>query len=110
MLRRMMLVGVLLIAIAAGAGVAQAAINVNLGINLGAPPALAVVPGTAVSYAPTVPGNYFVYGGQYYVFANGVWYASRGYNGPWVLVAPAYVPRPLLAVPVQYYHVRPRAW
>jgi len=110
MLRRTLIGSLVLLAIAAGAGVAHAAVNVNIGINLGAPPSLTVVPGTPVAYAPMVPGNYFAYGGQYYVFANGVWYVSGGYNGPWVLLAPQYVPRPLLAIPVQYYHIRPRAW
>jgi len=107
---RMVLGGLTLVAMVAGTGAAHAAVNVNIGINLAAPPRVIVVPGTPVAYAPGVPGNYFVYAGQFYVFANGAWYASRGYNGPWVLLAPAYVPQPLLAVPVQYYHVRPRAW
>src|SRR5215831_19370542 len=63
-----------------------------------------------VAYAPDVSANYFQYGGQYYVFNNGGWYTARGYNGPWVAVAPQYVPRPLLTVPVRYYHAPPPAW
>ena len=35
---------------------------------------------------------------------------SGGYNGPWVVVAPEFVPRPVLFVPVQYYHVPPGHW
>ena len=61
-------------------------------------------------YAPGAPANYFFYGGQYYVYARGLWYLSPGYNGPWVVVAPGAVPPPILAVPVRYYRVRPRAW
>ena len=35
---------------------------------------------------------------------------SGGYNGPWVVVGPQFVPRPVLLVPVQYYHVPPGHW
>jgi len=109
MLRRIVLGG-LMVAALAGAATTHAAVSVNIGINLAAPPQLVVVPGVPVSYAPAVPGNYFFYGGQYYVFANGIWYVGPGYNGPWVGVAPQYVPRPLLMVPVRYYHAVPREW
>ena len=85
-------------------------VSVNVGIELPAPPALAAVPGTPVMYAPAVPANYFVYGGRYYVFFAGGWYASAGYDGPWVAVVPALVPPPILAVPVRYYRVLPREW
>ena len=89
---------------------AHARVNVDIGINLPGPPALVAVPGTVVTYAPDAPVNYFSYGGQFYVFRSGAWYVSSAYNGPWVVVAPAYVPRPLLAVPVRYYHTRPAEW
>ncbi len=82
----------------------------TFGIDLPAPPHLVVVPGTPVAYAPAVPANYFYYGNQYYVFSNGVWFASYGYRGPWAALAPAYVPRPLLAVPVGYYRAAPWQW
>ncbi len=61
-------------------------------------------------YAPSVDGNYFFYGGQYYVFANGDWYVGPTYNGPWAAVAPAYIPLPLLRVPVRYYRTPPPHW
>ena len=38
------------------------------------------------------------------------WFISPGYNGPWTIVAPEFVPRPILRVPVQYYRVPPPAW
>jgi hypothetical protein len=88
----------------------HAAVTVNLGINLGVPPPLVIVPGTAVAYAPGVAANYFFYAGQYYVFNGGVWYMAPRFNGPWVALAPAYVPRPVLAVPVQYYRRVPEGW
>jgi len=95
--------GVMVVALAAAVDPSQAAVSVNVRVNLVAPPQLVVVPGTPVAYAPAVPANYFFYGGQYYVFTNGVWYLAPAYNGPWVVLAPQYVPRPLLAVPVSYY-------
>jgi hypothetical protein len=93
-----------------GAGPSQARVNVNIGIDLPGPPQLALIPQTPIRYAPSVDANYFFYGGRYYVFSSGAWYASRGYNGPWVALAPEYVPRPLLGVPVRYYHRPPSAW
>jgi hypothetical protein len=83
---------------------------VPLGINLPAPPALAVVPGFPVYYAPTLPYNYFMYANVYYVFLNNQWYYAPTYNGPWVRIAVAQVPPPILAVPVEYYRAPPAHW
>lgn len=110
MIRRLMVSGLLLSALAVVPSRAPARVSVQLGINLPAPPQLVPVPDTPVMYAPGVPANYFFYGGGYYVYAGGAWYLGRGYNGPWVVVAPAYVPRPILAVPLGYYRVPPRGW
>jgi len=104
-------VGLALAGIAAPAAVAQAEVRVNVGVNLPGPPRLVPVPAApAIAYAPSVNANYFFYDREYYVFSNGAWYASRGYNGPWLAVRPEMVPRPLLGVPVQYYRRPPRAW
>src|SRR5262245_18509967 len=90
---------------------AAAQIHVDIGIHLPAPPPLVVVPGVAaVQYAPAAPGNVFFYSGQYWIFANGGWHVSRRHDGPWVMVAPQFVPRPVLMVPVRYYHVPPGHW
>ena len=90
------------------AGPVDAGVHVDIGIRLPAPPPLVVVPAVpVVQYAPSAPANVFFYGGQYWVFTNGGWYASAGYDGPWVVVAPQIVPRPLLVVPIRYYHVPP---
>jgi hypothetical protein len=92
---------------------AQVQVHVDIGIHLPGPPRLVVVPQVpAVQYvpAPAAPANLFLYGGQYWAFANGGWYVSAGYNGPWVVVAPQFVPRPVLLVPVRYYHVPPGHW
>src|SRR5712692_5308579 len=90
---------------------AQAQVRVNIGINLPGPPQLVPVPSVPViEYAPRVDANYFLYDGEYWVFSNGAWYVSRGYNGPWYTVQPELVPRPLLGVPVQYYRRPPVTW
>ena len=107
--RRIFMGGALAAIVAPAA--AQAQVRVNIGVNLPAPPQLVPVPAApAVEYAPQVAANYFLYDGEYYVFSNGAWYAGRGYNGPWYVVRPDLVPRPLLAVPVQYYRRPPVAW
>ena len=84
--------------------------DVSIGINFSAPPALVAVPSSPVVYAPSVPGNYFSYGGQFYVFNNNVWYAGPAYNGPWTVVVASAVPPPVLAVPVRYYRSQPPGW
>lgn len=89
---------------------APAQIRVDVGINLPAPPSLIVVPGTPVYYAPRAPANVFLYGHQYYAFTNGGWYVGPNWNGPWVVVEPAFVPLPVLRVPVRYYPAPPPQW
>ena len=105
---RVLIVAVLAFALAAPA---DAQVQVNIGIHLPAPPPLIVVPEVrAVRYVPSAPANLFFYGGQYWAFANGGWHVSGGYNGPWIVVAPNFVPRPVLLVPVSYYRVPPGHW
>ena len=72
-----------------------------------APPQLAVVPGSPVFYAPGASMNFFAYGGRYYTFHECAWFVATTYGSPWVAVAPAKVPRPVLTVPVAYYKVPP---
>jgi len=106
-----MLYALLALVLLVFAGPADAQVHVDIGIHLPAPPPLVVVPTvTSVQYAPSTPGNVFFYGSQYWVFTGGGWHVSRGFNGPWILVAPQFVPRPVLLVPVRYYHVPPGHW
>lgn len=85
--------------------------SVSFGLNIGAKPPLAPVPGLPVYHAPVVPDNYFVYGGYYYLFHGGTWFYSSHYNGPWFSLAIHQVPQPILAVPVTYYKkVPPGQW
>jgi hypothetical protein len=111
MLRKMMVAGVIAIAALVGsAGAGHAGVSVDLGLHFGSPPQFAPVPESPVSYAPAVGANLFMYDGQFFAFRGGAWFAGPGYQGPWSEVPPQYVPRPILAVPVQYYHERPREW
>ncbi len=108
--RRTLLGGFATTALAGIPTLSWAEVSVNIGINLPAPPRLVVIPSSPVVYAPSVEANYFSFGGQFYVFTNGYWYAGPRYNGPWTVVAPEFVPRPILSVPVRYYRVPPPAW
>ena len=81
--------------------------DVTIHIDVGTPPQLVVVPGTSVYYAPDVPVNYFFYKGRYYTVANGAWFTAPVYNGPWTVVQIGQVPPPILAVPMEYYHIPP---
>ena len=61
--------------------------SLRLGVNIGDRPQLAVVPGTPVYHAPSLPHNYFVYRQHYYLFHDGVWFLAVHYNGPWTAIA-----------------------
>jgi len=91
-------------------GTGHAGVSVDLGIHLGGPAPLAPIPSSPVLYAPTVGANLFSFDGDFYVFLGTQWYVGPGQNGPWSELPPEYVPRPVLAVPVQYYRVPPREW
>ncbi len=71
------------------------------------PPQLVVVPGTPVFYAPGARMNFFAYAGRYYTLHEGAWFVATTSGSPWVAIAPAKVPRPVLAVPVSYYKIPP---
>jgi len=104
------IIGAIVLAVVITVGASHAQTSVDLGINLPGPPHVVAIPGSPVAYAPNVNANSFFYDGAYYLFANSVWYESPGYNGPWVALAPEYVPAPLLGVPVQYYRLPLPAW
>jgi hypothetical protein len=95
---------------AASVNVGVQAENVQLGIHIGDLPPLIVVPGTVVYRAPDLPYNYFVYEKQYYLYHEGRWHRSRHHDGPWAVLVADRVPRPLLAVPVDYYNAPPAHW
>lgn len=108
-MKRLILVALLVTASAVPAQ-AQVRVGIDIGINLPGPPALVVVPGAPVYYAPRAPANVFFYAHQYWAFASGGWYVGAGWGGPWAVVEPAFVPLPLLRVPVRYYPAPPPGW
>lgn len=87
--------------------VTSAIAQVSIGIHLSLFPELVRVPGYPVYYAPRLDSNFFFYDGMYWVYQSDHWYASSWYNGPWILVAPEFVPLYVLRVPVRYYRVPP---
>ena len=87
-------------------GSAQAEVNVS--INIGAPPVVVSEPQEVVMMPS---GIYFVPGYSFDVFFyNGYWWSPRGdrwyragqYNGPWGVVQRSYVPSYLFKVPKNY--------
>ena len=96
--------------VAAVAVPVHAQVRVEIGIQLPAPPALVVIPGTPVYYAPSAPANVFFYAHEYWIFTGDGWYVGPTWNGPWAVVEPVYVPPPILQVPVRYYPVPPPDW
>lgn len=89
-------------------------VDVHIGIGvqlpalvLSAPPAVVVVPGTYVYYAPDVEAELVFYHGYWYRPYSGVWYRATYYNGPWVHIAIGSVPGVLRSLPPDYRRVPP---
>src|SRR3989441_2653722 len=85
-LMRYVMIGCCLAVASLIASPAEAQVHVDIGINLPGPPALVVVPGTPVYYAPRAPANVFFYAHQYWVFGDGGWYVGPTWSGPWAVV------------------------
>jgi len=92
-----------------------AGVNINIGtpdlnISVGtpppvviqSPPPMAVIPGSYVYMAPNVGVDILFYHGQWYRPHEGHWFSAHSYNGPWVHIAPARVPRAILDLPPGY--------
>jgi hypothetical protein len=91
-----------------------AEVNINVGINvpppplaIPAPPPMFVIPRTYVYFAPEVDVDIFFYQGYWYRPYRGHWYRSKTYNGRWVYISPAKVPRAVINVPPDFRHVPP---
>jgi hypothetical protein len=90
--------------------------DVNIGVTIGAPPpavlvsappAVVIIPGTAVYHAPSASFNLFVFGGRYYSLHHGTWFLAVGPGAPWTVIAAQQVPPAVLGVPVTYYKIPP---
>jgi hypothetical protein len=97
------IVGVLWTASGAPDVCAQVHLNLNIGpppvFAFPQPPQLAVIPGTYVYGVPGIEAELLFYHGRWYRPHGGNWFYARSYNGPWVHLASARVPRPLFALP-----------
>jgi len=87
--------GMLLGGIAMASGLATPArAEVNINVNIGAPPPVVVVERPTMLYLPEpglyvavgVPYDIFFMSGRYYYFHGNNWFYASGYGGPWVHV------------------------
>ncbi|MBZ0220393.1 MAG: hypothetical protein K8I01_08185 [Candidatus Methylomirabilis sp.] len=88
-------------------------ININIGINapppaivVKAPPAVVVIPGTYIYFAPDIDDVFF-YGGYWWRPHRGGWYRAVEFGDPWVVIEIGSVPRVLLKLPPDYRRVPP---
>ena len=77
-------------------------------VQFAEPPDVVAVPsGTSYVYmVPNTVGLYF-YNDYWYRFHRGYWYWSAMYNGPWIYLEAAIVPRVIVGVPPEYVHYLP---
>lgn len=69
------------------------------------PPTVYLVPGFADVYFYRVGGNdVFFAAGYWWTSVGGMWYQAAYWQGPWVRVAPAYVPSALVRLPPRWHH------
>ncbi len=91
----------------------NADVNINVtvplpGVGIAAPPAVVVIPGTYVYFAPDVArADLFFYHGYWYRPYRGEWYYSVEFNGPWGRVAIGNLPPPLINLPPDYRNIPP---
>jgi len=93
-------------------GRAEVDVSVNIGLPLpavviSAPPAVVMIPGTPVYFAPDVEVDIFFYRGYWYRPYRERWYRATHYNGPWRYIAPRAVPSVIVNVPPDYRHIPP---
>jgi hypothetical protein len=107
MLKRMFVAfAVVVLSLVGSAGPSDAGVNVNINIGLpppiaiSAPPALIVVPGSYVYFAPEVEVDLVFFQGFWYRPHAGHWYRSDNYNGGWVVVN--VVPAPIMNLPPRW--------
>jgi hypothetical protein len=93
----------------ASAGPAAAGMNVNIGIEVplpvivvSAPPAVVVIPGTPVYYAPGLQADIFFYQGFWWTPNRGAWFRAQSYDGPWAAVPGRRVPPAFGHLPPNY--------
>ncbi|MBI2412843.1 MAG: hypothetical protein HYV24_06510 [Deltaproteobacteria bacterium] len=92
---------------------AKSEININIGIKVPpviavkAPPAVVVIPGTYIYFAPDVDDDAFFYRGYWWRTHKGRWYRAAELGDPWIAIGIGKVPRVLLKLPPDYRKVPP---
>ncbi len=84
---------------------ADVRVNVNIGpppIVVPAPPAVVLIPGSAVYFVPHPEIDVFFHGGYWWSPRGPHWYRAGAYNGPWAVVEHRLVPHPVIGVPKGY--------
>jgi len=93
-------------------------VDVHIGIGLGVPPpaivipaapAVALIPGTHIYFAPDVGVQLFFYSGYWFSLNDGYWFWANDYMGPWYYLPPARIPVAFLHLPPHYYKI-PRGY
>lgn len=91
---------------------AEVSVHIGIGVPLPIvvipePPAVVLIPGAPVYYAPDVGIDLFFYSGRWYREHNGHWYMATYYNGPWAYLPAPRVPAVFIYLPADYYHIPP---
>jgi hypothetical protein len=97
-LMRRVLVLAMVLALAAASPVGADSVKIGVNIGLPSPPAVVIAP---------PPPPVVIAAPPYYSLHEGAWFVATTHGGPWVTIAAAKVPQPVLAVPVAYYKVPP---
>lgn len=105
-------IGALLLIVTVFLARSDARVDVSIGINIpaytfAAPPPLVVYPGTYAYYVPDIDIDVLFYHGYWYRPYEGRWFRARYYNGPWVYIVPARVPRILFDLPPDFRSAYP---
>lgn len=113
---RRAVVAILVAGVLLGPSAIGADVSVNINIEaveppplvVTAPPPLVVVPMVPiVQYTPSLDVDLFFFGGSWYYWHGGHWFAAPSHRGPWTYVRIEKVPGAILAVPVKYYKAPP---
>jgi hypothetical protein len=83
--------------------------EINLNINIGAPPVVVaepsevvLIPGSGVYFVADAGPDLFFHAGFWWSPRGDRWYRSQAHNGPWVIVEHRYVPVQVVRVPNDY--------
>ncbi|MDD5712826.1 MAG: hypothetical protein PHY31_08750 [Smithellaceae bacterium] len=91
-----------------GIGIPAPAVEVNVGLPrlvIAAPPAMVVIPGTYVYFAPDVDADILFFDGYWYRPYRGGWFRASSYNGPWGSIRT--VPPVVMRLPKDYRRIPP---